>query len=169
MFLINAHGKLCLADNAQQYPVGRFGNPSGSSYQSRIPGWAESSCFPLRLLLWEPCSEKKCATPLHRHPEVCGNISEWYGLLNRNKSIIASLPCPQQFHAVCGLLGKWLWFPSSIPGQIISNLKIRLSAIVVCGGFLCCCKCWCWCKDLWVGFFCILHGVLSYSSQPLHS
>lgn len=66
---------------------------------------------------------------------------EWYGLPNRNKIIIASLPSLQPFHAVCGLPGKWLWFPSSILGQIISNLKIRLPAIIVRGSFLCCCKC----------------------------
>jgi len=68
-------------------------------------------------------------------------VCEQYGLLNRRKIIIASLPSPQPFHAACGLLGKWLWFPSSIPEQIISNLKIRLPAVIVCGGFLCCCKC----------------------------
>lgn len=63
-------------------------------------------------------------------------------MLNRNKIIIACLPSLQPSLAVCGLLGKWLWCPSSIPGQIISNLKIRLPAIIACGGFLRGCQVW---------------------------
>lgn len=62
----------------------------------------------------------------------------WFA--NRNKIIIPSLPSLQLSLVVCGLLGKCLWCPSSTPRQIISNLKIRLPAIIACGGFLCCCQ-----------------------------
>lgn len=63
-------------------------------------------------------------------------------MLNRNQIILLSLPSLQQSLAVCGLLGKCLWCPSSIPGQIISNLKMRLPAIIARGGFLLCCQVW---------------------------